>query len=109
MQFFETGTQGGNRTDIDRLDAIKPVAQFAEQLIASCDALVRLADKPLTLVGSTNTPRLQVREPLHEHIDRETTDFQVPGEIEHLYRHDVSPIQATFPSSGAGCTDACAS
>jgi hypothetical protein len=96
MQLLEPRTQGRNRTVIDRLDAMEPVAQFAEQLIASCDALVRLADKPLTLVGSTNTPRLQVREPLHEHIDRETTDLQVPGEIEHLDWHDVSPIQATL-------------
>src|ERR1700679_1202303 len=31
--------------------------------------------------------RPQVLEPLHQHIDHETTDLQVPGEIELPYQH----------------------
>jgi hypothetical protein len=49
------------------------------QVIAVLDARSRLSEKQLVLFWST---RLQLIESLHQHIDREATDLQVPGEME---------------------------
>jgi hypothetical protein len=55
------------------------VAKILVQVIAVLNAFVRLADEPVVSVWTTG---LQLFEPLDQHIDREATDPQVPGEME---------------------------
>jgi hypothetical protein len=53
--------------------------QILMQVIAVLDARSRLSEKQFVPFWTT---RLQLIESLHQHIDREATDLQVPGEME---------------------------
>jgi hypothetical protein len=79
MQLFESRTEGSDRSGIERLHAAESVAKILVQVIAVLDARSRLSEKQLVPFWST---RLQLIESLHQHIDREATDLQVPGEME---------------------------
>jgi hypothetical protein len=79
VQLFECRTQGGDRADIGRLHPIESVAKILVQVIAIRDARGRLSEKQFVPFRSA---RLQLIESLHQHIDREATELQVPGEIE---------------------------
>jgi len=79
MQLFESRTQGSDRAGIERLHPIESVAKILVQVIAVLDARSRLSEKQIVPFRTT---RLQLIESLHQHIDREATELQVPGEME---------------------------
>jgi hypothetical protein len=79
MQLFESRTQGSDRAGVERLHPTESVAKILMQVIAVLDARSRLSEQQLVPFWST---RLQLIESLHQHIDREATDLQVPGEME---------------------------
>jgi hypothetical protein len=78
MQIIECRNQGRDRAGIERLQATESIAEIFVQVIAVLDACIRLCEKPLVLFWAT---RLQLIEPLHQHVDREATELQVPGEM----------------------------
>jgi hypothetical protein len=79
MQIFESRTQGSDCASIERLHPTESVAKILVQVIAVLDARSRLSEKLLVPFWST---RLQLIESLHQHIDREAADLQVPGEMQ---------------------------
>src|SRR5258708_35957392 len=79
MQLFESRTEGSDRAGIEGLHHTESVAKILVELIAVLDARSRLSEKQFVPFRST---RLQLIESLHQHIDREATDLQVPGEME---------------------------
>jgi hypothetical protein len=79
VQLLESRTQGRDRAGIERLHPTESVAKILEQVITVLDASSRLSEKQLVLVRTT---RLQPIESLHQHVDRETADPQVSGEME---------------------------
>ena len=79
MQLFESRTQGSDRAAIERLHPTEAVAKILVQVIAVLDARSRLSEQQLVPFRTT---RLQLIESLHQHVDREATDLQIPGEME---------------------------
>ena len=79
MQLIECRTQGRDRAGIGRLHPTESVAKILVQVITVLDARGRLSEKQFVPFWTT---RLQLIESLHQHIDREATELQVPGEIE---------------------------
>lgn len=79
VQFYERRHQRRDRAGIERLHPTEAVAYIVVQMIAVPDALIHLSEKAAATFRAT---RLQLIEPLHQHVDREATDFQIPGEME---------------------------